>query len=72
MVPHQFLGGVLRQLKGNIKPSAIGVSLIKGLDVGPEGPIFLSSMIHEELSLEKEVAVVMGANVASEVALVRG
>ena len=65
------LSGVLRQLKGNVKKSAIGVSLIKGLDVGPQGPVLLSSMIQKELGLEKEVVVVMGANVASEVAMVR-
>lgn len=62
--------GVLRQLKGHIKSTAVGVSLIKGLDVGPTGPVLLSQMIQTELCLSKEVAVVMGANVASEVALV--
>eukprot|EP00596_Hydrurales_sp_CCMP1899_P008621 CAMPEP_0119034876 /NCGR_PEP_ID=MMETSP1177-20130426/1900_1 /TAXON_ID=2985 /ORGANISM="Ochromonas sp, Strain CCMP1899" /LENGTH=367 /DNA_ID=CAMNT_0006992677 /DNA_START=274 /DNA_END=1377 /DNA_ORIENTATION=- len=68
VVPHQFLGGVLKQLKGHIKSSAIGVSLIKGLQVGPEGPVLLSNMIQSELNLERGVAVVMGANVANEVA----
>jgi glycerol-3-phosphate dehydrogenase (NAD+) len=65
------LQGVLRQLKGHVKSSAVGVSLIKGLDVGPNGPILLSQMIQTELGLKQEVAVVMGANVASEVAMVR-
>lgn len=68
--PYQ-LQGVLRQLKGHVKSSAVGVSLIKGLDVGPNGPILLSQMIQTELGLKQEVAVVMGANVASEVAMVR-
>jgi glycerol-3-phosphate dehydrogenase (NAD+) len=68
--PYQ-LQGVLRQLKGHVKSSAVGVSLIKGLDVGPNGPILLSQMIQTELDLRQEVAVVMGANVASEVAMVR-
>lgn len=65
------LQGVLRQLKGHVKSSAVAVSLIKGLDVGPNGPILLSQMIQTELALKQEVAVVMGANVASEVAMVR-
>ena len=65
-----ILLGVLRQLKGIVKKTAIGVSLIKGLDVGPKGPVLLSTMIKNELGLEKEVVVVMGANVASEVAMV--
>lgn len=54
-----------------MRSSAVGVSLIKGLDVGPNGPILLSQMIQTELGLKQEVAVVMGANVASEVAMVR-
>jgi glycerol-3-phosphate dehydrogenase (NAD+) len=68
VVPHQFLRGVLEKMRGSVKPNAIGVSLIKGLDVGPEGPRLLSKMIKDELALTREVAVVMGANVASEVA----
>jgi glycerol-3-phosphate dehydrogenase len=65
-----LLLGVLKQLKGHVKSTAIGVSLIKGLHVGFEGPELLSHMIKSELSLYNDVAVVMGANVASEVALV--
>lgn len=65
-----FIIGVLRQLKGHVKSTAIGVSLIKGLHVGFEGPVLLSHMIKSELSLYNDVAVVMGANVASEVAMV--
>ena len=64
------LQGVLKQLKGHVKSSAVGVSLIKGLDVGPNGPILLSQLIQTELGLKQDVAVVMGANVASEVAMV--
>lgn len=65
-----FIIGVLKQLKGHVKSTAIGVSLIKGLHVGFEGPVLLSHMIKSELSLYNDVAVVMGANVASEVAMV--
>jgi glycerol-3-phosphate dehydrogenase (NAD+) len=63
--------GVLKQLKGRVKSTAVGVSLIKGLEVGLNGPELLSQMIQKELALANEVAVVMGANVASEVAMVR-
>jgi glycerol-3-phosphate dehydrogenase (NAD+) len=68
VVPHQFLPSVLAQMKGLVKPTAIAVSLIKGLNVGPEGPKLLSQIIHDELNLVTDVAVLMGANVASEVA----
>jgi glycerol-3-phosphate dehydrogenase (NAD+) len=67
VIPHQFIRGVLDKMKDNIKPDSIGVSLIKGLDVGPRGPKLLSKMIKDKLSLTRDVAVVMGANVASEV-----
>lgn len=67
VIPHQFLAEVLAQMKGHIKSSAIGVSLIKGLKVGPEGPMLLSTMIQTELGLDNSVAVVMGANIANEV-----
>ena len=66
----KLLLGVLNQLKGHVKTTAIGVSLIKGLHVGYDGPVLLSHMIKSELSLYNDVAVVMGANVASEVAMV--
>lgn len=68
VVPHQFLPGVLGKLKGNVKGSAIGVSLIKGIQFTPDGPELFSNMIKNELNLE-HTAVVMGANVANEVAM---
>lgn len=68
VIPHQFLKRTLKALHGHVKPSALGVSLIKGLEVNPTGPVLLSEMIREELCLTNPVAVVMGANVASDVA----
>jgi glycerol-3-phosphate dehydrogenase (NAD+) len=68
VVPHQYLKGLLKQLKGHVKADVLACSLCKGLDVGPEGPVLLSTMIKEELGLAKDVAVVMGANGANEVA----
>ena len=68
VVPHQFLPATLEKMRGLVKPNAIAVSLIKGLDIGPDGPKLLSQMIHRELGLVTDVAVLMGANIASEVA----
>jgi glycerol-3-phosphate dehydrogenase (NAD+) len=66
VVPHQFLPRVLDSLKGKVKSGAVGLSLIKGLEVGPEGPKLLSEMIETSLALPP-VAVLMGANVAADV-----
>jgi glycerol-3-phosphate dehydrogenase (NAD+) len=67
VVPHQFLPGVLNSLKGNVKSTAIGVSLIKGIQFSAEGPILLTELVKNELGL-LSTAAVMGANVASDVA----
>ncbi len=67
IVPHQFLPSILAQLQGHVKSDVIAVSMIKGLSVCTKGPLLLSSMIQDKLSLTKEVAVVMGANIAAEV-----
>jgi glycerol-3-phosphate dehydrogenase (NAD+) len=68
VVPHQFLPATLEKMRGLVKPNAIAVSLIKGLDIGPDGPKLLSQMIHRELGLVTDVAVLMGANIATDVA----
>ncbi|CAL8098208.1 unnamed protein product [Calicophoron daubneyi] len=66
VLPHQFLGKVCQQLKPVIKKTAYGVSLIKGLATsGDSGIRLLTDMIREELSIP--CAVMMGANLASEV-----
>lgn len=69
VVPHQYLVGVLRELKHSVKPSAIAVSLIKGIsfDAEQSRPLLLSDLIRRELQLDR-IAVLMGANVASDVA----
>ncbi|KFQ24141.1 Glycerol-3-phosphate dehydrogenase [NAD(+)], cytoplasmic, partial [Merops nubicus] len=66
VVPHQFIGKVCDQLKGHVKKDAVGVSLIKGVDEGPDGLRLISDIIHEKLGIE--MSVLMGANIASEVA----
>ncbi|KAJ7424832.1 Glycerol-3-phosphate dehydrogenase [NAD(+)], cytoplasmic [Pitangus sulphuratus] len=66
VVPHQFIGQVCDQLKGHVKKEAVGMSLIKGVDEGPDGLRLISDIIHEKLGIE--MTVLMGANLANEVA----
>ncbi|XP_030645017.1 glycerol-3-phosphate dehydrogenase 1c isoform X2 [Chanos chanos] len=61
-----FIGRLCDQMKPHIKGGAIGISLIKGIDEGPEGLKLISDIIREKLNIE--VSVLMGANIASEVA----
>ncbi|KAM9252224.1 glycerol-3-phosphate dehydrogenase [NAD(+)], cytoplasmic isoform 2-T2 [Cariama cristata] len=64
--PNVFIGKVCDQLKGHVKKDAVGVSLIKGVDEGPDGLRLISDIMHEKLGIE--MSVLMGANIASEVA----
>ncbi|OXB58384.1 hypothetical protein ASZ78_012412 [Callipepla squamata] len=66
VLPHQFIGRVCEQMTGYIKPGAFGISLIKGIDEGPEGLKLISDLIRENLKIE--ISVLMGANIAKEVA----
>ena len=66
VTPHQFIRDVCRELKGNIKPDARAISLIKGMEINEDGFTPISSVIEEELGVG--CSVLMGANIASEVA----
>lgn len=67
VLPHKFIRGACEPLCGKIKQSAIGVSLVKGFDIGPEGKVeLISKLIHNILKID--IAVLMGANLAGEVA----
>lgn len=66
VVPHQFIRGLCKSLKGKIKPTALGISLIKGLDISENGLQLISTVLRTELSIP--CAVLMGANIAPEVA----
>ncbi|KAI8975631.1 glycerol-3-phosphate dehydrogenase 1 [Mycotypha africana] len=79
VLPHQFVRGVCNALKKSEKtahPSAKAkkdikaISLIKGLDIKPEGVTLFSEEIARHLGL-KNVAALSGANIADEVALER-
>lgn len=69
VVPHQFVHGICRSLLGNVHPHARAISLIKGVDVERQrGLHLISSVIKEGLGGEMDVSVLMGANLANEVA----
>ena len=66
-LPHQFLQPVLDSIKKvQLLPNAIAVSLIKGIEFDHNGIKLISQMISKSLGLD--CSVLMGANVASEVA----
>jgi len=67
VVPHQFIARALSPLSGKLKPGAQSISLVKGFDILPEGGI---QLISDEIKkhLDIPVAVLMGANLAMEVA----
>ncbi|KAM9813267.1 glycerol-3-phosphate dehydrogenase [NAD(+)], cytoplasmic-like [Neosynchiropus ocellatus] len=66
VVPHQFIVRVCDTIKDHIKKEAVGMSLIKGVDTGPEGLKLISEVIRAKLGIS--MTVLMGANIASEVA----
>ncbi|KAF7657343.1 hypothetical protein LDENG_00028790 [Lucifuga dentata] len=66
VIPHQFISKLCDQMKPHITEGTIGISLIKGIDEGPEGLKLISDIIREKLEIE--VSVLMGANIANEVA----
>ncbi|CAH2071194.1 unnamed protein product, partial [Iphiclides podalirius] len=67
VVPHQFVRTLCSTLLGKIKPTAAALSLIKGFDIAEGGGIDLISHIITRC-LKIPCAVLMGANIASEVA----
>lgn len=66
VIPHQFVKKVCDTIKGHIKADVVGMSLIKGVDEGPEGLKLISEVIRENLGIT--MTVLMGANLANEVA----
>ena len=67
VLPHQHMTSVLRLFSGKLKANSIVVSMTKGLKFTELGPELMSDIISKEWNC-KNIAVVMGANVASEVA----
>ncbi|KAH6791026.1 NAD-dependent glycerol-3-phosphate dehydrogenase family protein [Perilla frutescens var. frutescens] len=67
VTPHQFMEGICKRLVGKISLDAEAISLIKGMEVKREGPCMISSLISEQLGIN--CCVLMGANIANEIAL---
>ena len=68
VLPHQFLARLLPTVKAAMRHDALSVSLIKGMAPDKHGRLTLvSSTIAQGLGID-EVAVLMGANVADQVA----
>mmetsp|Transcript_6910 Transcript_6910/g.17332 ORF Transcript_6910/g.17332 Transcript_6910/m.17332 type:complete len:505 (-) Transcript_6910:672-2186(-) len=70
VLPHQFLPRLLPTIRESAHPSCRGVSLIKGIDFCEEtgSPVLISRGISEAMGNDFPCGVLMGANVASEVA----
>ncbi|KAI7900757.1 glycerol-3-phosphate dehydrogenase [NAD+] [Cokeromyces recurvatus] len=67
VVPHQFIHGVCERMKGHLAPGARAISLIKGLEITPEGTRLFSEEIARSLNIP--CAALSGANIANEVAM---
>jgi glycerol-3-phosphate dehydrogenase (NAD+) len=76
VLPHQFLPPLLKVIKHVIHPTCRGVSLIKGMDfdAATKSPTLISQSIESAMNDESSITqhfscgVLMGANVANEVA----
>mmetsp|Transcript_35176 Transcript_35176/g.85135 ORF Transcript_35176/g.85135 Transcript_35176/m.85135 type:complete len:482 (+) Transcript_35176:253-1698(+) len=70
VLPHQFLPRLLPVIREVAHPSCRGVSLIKGIDFCKETgePVLISQTIAEAMGPNFECGVLMGANVANDVA----
>lgn len=67
VTPHQFIEGICKRIAGKIEKGAEAISLIKGMEVKVEGPCMISLSISKLLGIS--CCVLMGANIASEIAL---
>ncbi|KAK0748339.1 NAD-dependent glycerol-3-phosphate dehydrogenase N-terminus-domain-containing protein [Apiosordaria backusii] len=65
-LPHEFIGNICRQLKGNILPYARGISCIKGVTVTDDKIELICEFIGEQLDIY--CGALSGANIASEIA----
>ncbi|KAM9034442.1 glycerol-3-phosphate dehydrogenase [NAD(+)], cytoplasmic-like [Sarcophilus harrisii] len=66
ITPHEYIPKTCADMEGHLKPGAFGISLVKGIHESP-GTLRLTSDIIQEI-LNIEMSVLMGANIANEVA----
>jgi len=67
VTPHQFVKGLCKRLHGKLPEGTKAISLVKGMDVTEHGFELISGLINKELGID--CAVLMGANIANEIAL---
>jgi len=73
VIPHNFLAPIVPKMEGAFAKGAVGISLIKGIEFKDGKPILISDLLKDEMkkaegSPECDMSVLMGANVANEVA----
>lgn len=68
VVPHQFVAGICETLKGRLAPQCRAISLIKGLDLAAQGCEISLVSRHISSTLQIDVSVLMGANLANDIA----
>jgi len=73
VIPHNFLAPMVPKMEGAFKPDAVGISLIKGIEFEQGTPVLISDLLQKEMAKSAgspviDMSVLMGANVANEVA----
>ncbi|XP_037363216.1 glycerol-3-phosphate dehydrogenase 1-like protein [Talpa occidentalis] len=65
-IPQQFIHRICEDMAGKVPKRALGISLVKGVDSGTQDLKLISDVIREKVGID--VSVLMGANIANEVA----
>jgi len=73
VIPHNFLAPIVPKMEGVFAPGAVGISLIKGIEFEDGKPVLISDLLAKEMKKAQgapdvNMSVLMGANVANEVA----
>jgi len=68
VIPHNFLAPVVPKMENAFAPDAVGISLIKGIEFKDQKPVLISDLLQEAMGGKINMSVLMGANVANEVA----
>jgi len=73
VIPHNFLAPIVPKMEGAFAKGAVGISLIKGIEFEDAKPVLISDLLAKEMAKSEgapkvDMSVLMGANVANEVA----